>query len=106
MKEVNRHVIWMKVGSKAGEYTKNTAYSNSLTTGLKNSFENRRDNYTYQQCQILCEDALWIIETKEKKKKYKLYYEKNPSKFELFSKMIEKIEEHSIGYNRQCSVYY
>lgn len=47
MKEVNRHVIWMKVGSKAGEYTKNTAYSNSLTTGLKNSFESRRDNYTY-----------------------------------------------------------
>lgn len=47
MKEVNRHVIWMKVGSKAREYTKNTAYSNSLTTGLKNSFENRRDNYTY-----------------------------------------------------------
>lgn len=43
---------------------------------------------------------------KRKKKKYKLYYEKNASKFELFSKMIEKIEEHSIGYNRQCSVYY
>lgn len=89
---------WIKVGN-----TKNTiwkdlivtlariAYSNGLSTGLKNSFENRKDNYSIRFFARIC-----IFKTK--KKKNTNYYEKNASKFEeLVSKMNEKIEEHLIS---------